>query len=467
MREVTPMHYDLVSEYKEQQYKDLLTSSNVVGGKVHINKVTLPGGIVEDSYDFWGYILQKNGIKYLLSSVDNNGKEIELRDLLPIYPEGLSNIAFQGVAYKEIGNPIPARIDAKNIRGFRGMVDDLNSSQSTNPLHRTVFTINTVMQRLTRAYGRTCTPMAFGKDSTVEILDEIYGGCGSVSDPTVAKLEFMTALKLLVMNEASNISKSNWRELQQFLLVATDFKDKINKRSRATRGVEEVISIKDLSIALYYNDIDTYSNYSTFIDYIGDGNLLDRLPAFRFYGGYDEDFSLINKVNPQSYVKQHFNFYKDIARTLAYYEDYFKTSTIDFNDERLDKMPKRWKRNMLVYIKGYKEYANGDEDLFNSLVDESFKAINDYKEMTLFPENYELLMAKMKIPVKVWEKSCSLQKARGYLITIRDDTTKHDTLRDNAESKIAFLDKVIEAKMFSEKNLLCQYYNNSKSDVTL
>lgn len=455
------MHYALVEEYKEQQYKGLLTSSNVVGGKIHINKVTLPGGHIEDNYDFWGYQLQKDGERYLLSCVDKkSGNEVQLRDLLPIYPEALDNVAFQGNAYKEINDPVPAEFEARKDLTFKELIDRLNASKSSNPLHRKLFTIITVMQRLTRANVRVSTPPAFGKDSTVMILDHIIGGCGSVTNPTVAKLEFLTALKLLVMNEVSSITLANWREIQQFLLDVGDLKPKTNKRSRGVRGVGEEMILKDLSIGLYYNDLDTYSNTKNYFDNIADGNLKDRFPALRLWGGYTEDFAAINAINPKKYVKQNMEFYKEIARSLTFYEEYFKTATIDFKDERLEELPERWQGNLLIFIKGIEEYAESKDER-DGLIDELFKAIVDYKEMLRFPEAFELLMAKMKIPNKVWEKNSNPDKAIAYLKTISEDNNKNEILRKNAKSKQDYLIKVKDAEYFVTKNLLCQYYNNA------
>jgi hypothetical protein len=464
--EITPMHYELLEEYKEQQYKGILTSSNVVGGKIHINKVTLPGGVVEDNYDFWGYQLQKDGERYLLKSVDEDGKEIDIRNLLPIIPEALSNVAFQGNAYKEINNPIPVVITPENRIGFRELIDRLNSSKSSNPLNRKLFTIISVMQRLARANVRVSTPPAFGKDSTIAIMDNIIGGCGSITNPTVAKLEYLVALKLLALNEVSSITKANWRDIQQFLLDTGDLKLKTNKRSRAGKGTTEELILKDLSISLYFNDLDTYSDTKNYFDNIADGNLKDRFPPFRFSGGYLEDFNAINKINTIQYVKRHFEYYKDIARTLNYFEGYFKTKTIDFKDERLSKLPDRWQSNMIIFIKGIYEYARDNKER-GELIDGLFSAQHDYSEMLRFPEAFEMLMVKMKIPIKIWEDNCSPHKVIAYLEAIRHDVTKHQTLRSNAESKINYLKKLMEQDTFVNKNLMCQFYNMGDKDVEL
>ena len=73
------LYYDCLSEFKKQFYKDLLTQEHLASGQIKINKVSMPDGSEDDEYNFWGYQFEKNGVKFLLSAVDSDKKEIDLK----------------------------------------------------------------------------------------------------------------------------------------------------------------------------------------------------------------------------------------------------------------------------------------------------------------------------------------------------------------------------------------------------
>ena len=80
------LHYDLLKAFNREYYRDLLTNEHVVGGQINIKKLVYANGSEEE--DFWGYILEKEGTKYLLPSEvilnDGTKKELNLRETLPI-----------------------------------------------------------------------------------------------------------------------------------------------------------------------------------------------------------------------------------------------------------------------------------------------------------------------------------------------------------------------------------------------
>lgn len=463
---VTPMHYLLVSAYHDKQYRNILMPSNVVGKKIHINKVILPGDVTEEGYDFWGYELESRKKKFLLSCVDKKTQdEINLIDLLPIYPMDLETVGVKGIAYELINKPVPARIPPKQKISFREMIDRLSITKSSNPTHRKILTIFSTMQRMKRANNLICTPPGMGKDSTLEINDYVVGGCGSVTNPTVAKLEFLTSfLKHLAINEVSNAKGGTWDDIQSFLLDVGDMKLKTNKRSRSFKGIDESIILKDLSISLYFNDITEYNNVEKFFDNRADGNVKDRFIPLRLWGEFTEDFNKIVGVNPIKYVEEHYQWYRDIACTFTYFEKEFDNLVKPVVDHRFVGLPKRWVGSLSVLFQGISLYAENDDEE-NFLRTEVFKAMEDYKEMLKFPKYYEALGMKMRLPKKLYENNSKVDLAIDYLATVAEDEEKHDRVRMAARLKMNYLDKIMLEPTFKARNLLCMIYDSTSKGV--
>jgi len=456
---VTKLHYSLVEEYKKQQYKGLLTSSNVTSDKIHINKVTFPGGETNDNYDFWGYTLEKDKTKYLLSSIDDKGKEVMLKELLPIFPspedeEGLEDVAHRGQAYRLINKPVPARISPERKMSFRQLVDTLSSSSHTNKRHQILNTIITLIQRIYRANVRICTPPGFGKDSMIVILDNIIGGCGSVTNPTVAKLEYMTYLNHLVINEVSSIRKSEWDVIQQFLLDTGDFKPSTFKRSR---GVKEIIDLSKLSLSLFFNDISTYANTSKFFDNKTDDNAKDRYLPLRLHGRYDESFEEITTVDVKAFIKDNFSFYKDIASSTFYYIEQLNNEQKRFVVPDLTKYPERWRNNLAWILKGLNVYSDTEEEyiMWFGVVR---NAIKDYDDMLKFPEHFIVLMNKLGIPSSVYGKSYNVDFAINYLLARGKNS--NGSGKESIAHKVTYLRKVKDESLFANRNVMCSCYSD-------
>ena len=452
---VTMLHYELVEEYRRQQYKDLLLSNHVASDKLHINKVTFPGGLVNDEYDFWGYILEKDGDKYLLSCMTVDGEELSLKDLLPIYPEDLEEVAYRGQAYKVINRPVPARIPPEKKLSFKEFVDNLSYTKHTNKDHQIFNVLLGLTQRFYRAYFRVCTPPGFGKDSFVSVMDALVGGCGSITNPTVAKLEYMTYLNHLVINEVSSIGKSEWALIQQFLLDVGDFKPSTFKRSRGDR---EVIDLTNLSISLFYNDIDQYASLKKFFDTKTDGNVKDRFVPFRFVGGYDEPFENITKLNTKSFIKDNFVFYRDIVSSYYYYkENLEKYVDSSYPSPDLSIYPKRWRNNLSWVIKMLNVYSD-DEVEYLRLWGNLKSCIKDYEEMLKYPEYFRGLMDKLRVPPSVYGEGVRLPVVIDFLTAKAKSNDRH---KDKLMRQVVYLKKILAEPLFANKNVMCGCYSES------
>jgi hypothetical protein len=378
------LFYDSLSEFKKQFYKDLLTSQHLIPGEIKINKLDFASGGSQEHANFWGYMFEKDGKKYLLESKDINGLQVDLSELMPFMAEDLEKVASKGIVYWLVNKPISAKFRPQKCMQFRDLVNVFSSFAHSNPVHQKLLVFIALTSMMDRANFRISTPPGFGKDSIVDTMGALVGNAATVENPTLAKLEYMTAFKWLVVNEINDIGKSEWKVIEQFLLSAGAHKSEVTKHSRATaNGVKEILNIKNFSLALLYNDIDCYPDMKDYIDFITKKAVLDRFPAFRFYGSLMEDFNLRN-LDVEKLVKDNFSTYKELLYTFSYFKQNLSRELKHFSAEKLSDMPQRWKINIGRLLKIIDLYCK-DQDEFDYWINVINDSLIDYKEMLSYP----------------------------------------------------------------------------------
>lgn len=381
------LHYDLISEFKRQFYKDILSVEHLQAGEIKIDKVSFPDGGSDEEFNFWGYQLEKNGIKYLLPSKNPDGTEIKIFEILPIIPKDCQKVAYRGMVFQLINKPVSVRFKPEKKMTFKQLVDKINDLEHTNPVHRKLLLFIGLASMIDRVNFRISSPPSFGKDSVVDTLGNIIGGSYTIENPTIAKLEYMTHAKWLAVNEIVDIQKAEWRNIEQFLLSAGAHKPEITKHSRAiANGTKEVLDISKFSLSLLYNDIDCYPEVDKYVDVVTKSAVLDRFPALRLYGTLSEDFNKVKGVDIPKFVTEHFEEYKDIIYTFTYYKTNIMKELKRFNAERLNQnVPHRWLINIGRLLKVIDLYCETQEE-FDAWIDVINKAIMDYKDMLTYPE---------------------------------------------------------------------------------
>jgi len=433
------LHYDIISEWKRQFRKDLLTIDNVTSGQIKINKLSFPDGSEDDEANFWGYTLEKDGKKYLLSATDINDKEVDVKKLLPIKPKDLMKVATNGNVFYWIRKPVSVRIKPEQSISFKELVDKLTSIEHSNPIHQKLLCFMGLTQMFDRANFRISTPPAFGKDSLVDILGSLVGNAATLENPTLAKLEFMTTYSWLAVNEVVDIRKAEWKIIEQFLLAAGAFKPEITKHSRAIGGCKEVLDISDFSISLMYNDIDCYSDNEKYFDVVTKKAVLDRFPPLRLYGRFTEDFNSIKQVNIKQFVKDNFEEYKILLRNYMYYKKNIFSLLHNYDTSKLNPMVARWSTNIGRLLKIIDLYCDTQEE-FDRWVIVVNDAMKDYKEMLKYPNLLE------KASTKLGEK----QYREMYIELKKNETfiNKNILIKDMLLGKRTYKD--VEAKTFWE-----------------
>ena len=135
---------------------------------------------------------------------------------------------------------------------------------------------------------RASTSPGFGKDSILELLGELIGDIAIVQKPTIAKLEYLSMNKVLMVNELMNLTKQEYRDIEQYLLSVGAFKNNYTKRSRAGSQGKEDYDISKLSVLLTYNNLQDYLDggipIEEYFDRTQTNQVKDRFIPFKFGG---------------------------------------------------------------------------------------------------------------------------------------------------------------------------------------
>lgn len=452
------LHYQLLTEFKQKYYKDLLTLEHVVGGQTRIDKLSFPDGTKDDSANFWGYVLEKDGVKYLISSVQTiagEKREVSLKQLLPCYARDLVKVANRDVVYYWIKKPVTAKIRPVKHFNFRTLVDKLCSISHSNAPHQRLYWLIGLCSYLDRANFRVSTPAGFGKDSVVDTIQGLVGGCYTITNPTLAKLAFATQYKWVAINEVVGVTKEKWRDIEQFLLDAGAFKQTILKHSRAVDKVREELDISKLSLSLFYNDIDCYERHDHYFDDIIKSAVKDRFIPLRFHGRYTADFSEVSKLDIPKFVSEHLEEYKQIVGTLEYYKTNTMIELKGFNHNRLmSSMPQRWAQNVSCLLK-YVDLDSATQEEFDTKVDIINSALEEYHTMLGYPHAIESWYKQTGIPSYVYKDMWTPQSILKWL---RENNktgkwTKH----------ISFLERLLKEPTFKVRITLLRGYTHDET----
>ena len=380
------LYYDVISKFKDEYFKELITVDNLQGGEIFMNSLTYPDGGKDDSANFWGYTFEKDNKKYLLSSrlknkVTGETETINLANYLPFKPSDMQKVAYKAQVFYLVNKPLVAKFKSEKKMSFKDLIDTICLLKHSNQRHRKLLTMLAMASMLDRTYFRLSTPPSFGKDSIVDTLASLIGGCATIVQPTLAKLEYRTNYKWLVVNEVVDLGKAEWRLIEQFLLDAAAHKPIIEKHSRAQEKGKELLDIGNFSLSLFYNDIDKYPEPDKYVDFVTKQAVLDRFPAFRLHGYFMEDFNSIKTVDTSKLVAQNMNFYKDLVYTLTYYKQNLNYELHHYKTNKIVKSNNsRWVTNIGRLLKIVDLYCDSQEE-FDSWLITINESLRDYEEM--------------------------------------------------------------------------------------
>jgi len=385
------LYYDCLAEFNRQYYKDLLLPAHLISGQIKIGNLHYPDGQVDEEANFWGYKLEKDNVKYLLPCLDDNNNEIDIKTILPIVVTRTMKVASKNDVYLQIMDYDVASFKKEQTMTFKELFDKLSSHKHSHSKHQKLFWFIGITSMFDRVNFRVSTPAGFGKDSVVDILGNLIGGCCTIEHPTIAKLEYMTSKKWLAINEIVDLSSGDWRNIEQFLLATGAHKPVVTKHSRAYGGTEEMLDISDFSISVMYNDIDHYPRVDKYFDFVSKKAVHDRLPAFRLYGKLEEDFNSASNLNVANFVKQNMLEYKELIYNLLFYKE---NNHSNYITTKLMNIPHRWMINIHRLLKVIGLYCDNQEE-FDSWIDVINNCLLDYQAMVTYPSLLERLTEKV------------------------------------------------------------------------
>jgi hypothetical protein len=388
MRKSHLLYNNSIFSFKKQYYGHLLRIDHLTQhSQIHIPKFRMPG--IEDAVlrDFWGYLFIKDGENYLIESSDDKGEELNIKSLLPIEGRDLEKVAdTKGNVYYLVRKPVPKVIRGEPKYSVREFIDNMTMLEHTNPPHQKLLMMMAMSQLWDRSNYRVSSTPGFGKDSVVDLSNNMFGGCSTIETPTAAKLEERAnVLKWLAVNEAVEISKEAWDIIQQFLLTTGAHKTEVVKRSRAFGTIGEVIDISTFSVSLFYNDIDCYPNTDKYFDFVTKSAVRDRFPAFRFWGILKEDFDSMKHINVDSFVKDNLQWYIDMVKSFTYYKENYNSYLHNYDQSKFMKHKGRDKTNMSKLLKVIDCYSENQKE-FDKWADVVNESMMDYVEMLKYPK---------------------------------------------------------------------------------
>lgn len=374
-------HYSTVEKFFEIYYEKLLTSNMVCGEEMRIESYKDKNGTEVDC-NLFVYPVKKGDVIYLIPT--------EFKKEMPLLVEKEIMISHKSKGYRlpviSADGKIavrPMKIKPQKMMSFRELVDNFANGKHDNPDDDLLWRLLVLISYLDRINIRVATPPEFGKDSKINLINAMTGSVGMISNPTIAKLEYLLHNKVLFLNEVSGIGSQSKADIEQFLLLTSDFSNRYTKRSRAGVGSSEGYNITNLSVLIAYNDITQYRNNDKYFDFLwtNAGAINNRILPFLFSGkqleNYHRDFDITDAVN------DNWEFYLSWLRTLMHFaihrDDEDKSFTKEYNFEKNG----RWKMNFQNIQKWIGKYVK-DKPEFEALCDKYYARHKDYLKMLGF-----------------------------------------------------------------------------------
>lgn len=390
------LNYKLLETFRQEFYKGLVDESHIDPKMIKLSPLEYTDGSKEYG-SFWGWKVSYGNKVYLLSQKYGTSQTIEPKDVLPFRVTKSRQVAHRENVYHEILGLSSAKLSPRQTLRFKELVHRFSDQKHTHPEHLLLVWLLAFTQQYDVAHCRISSPAGFGKDSSIELCRILFGACGSIENPTVAKLEERASfLSWLAISELAGLQAADWKPIQLFLLSVGAFKPAITKRSRAYGGVGETIDVSNFSLSLFYNDIDHYQKVEHFFDNFADKQVCDRFPAFRFYGSFKEDFNAVNNiVDIEKFVRENMDYYKEIVYNTEYYRQQYKTHRNRYKHISFSDYPKRWQTNLARVQRVLDMYADTQEE-FTRIETSMVKAMQDYNDMLQYPALFESVLKSLK-----------------------------------------------------------------------
>jgi hypothetical protein len=373
--------YKVLSKFNDIFYKDLLQKKHVLDGEKFIKTVNTPESTESDEQNLnnFFFVLQKGHNKYLLQS--------EYINELPIFVKDFDRVGYKGEGYNLIKSYETARFKPERQHSFRELIDNLATISHDTTKHFTLWKIICMTSYIDRINIRVSSQPSFGKDSVMDLLNDLVSSVAVVQKPTIAKLEYLSMNKILMVNELMNLSKQEYRDIEQYLLSVGAFKNNYTKRSRAQSEGREEYDISKLSLVLAYNNVEDYPDGSTeYFDRVQTNQVKERFLPLKFGGVITERF--LDIPDAEKIAMENKGFFISMARSIRYYEENWRKELKAYPEINFGLLG-RWKRNFETISHFINLYSESEEE-YKDLMMELYKCHTDYLGMVRNGSRFEV-----------------------------------------------------------------------------
>ena len=363
-------NYGSVGSFFQKYYEKLLTENMIGGGELFIEDYKDEDGTPTPLSQFL-FPIKKDKFTYLIPS--------QYINKLPVKVQFFERISYSGKGYRLAIKLKPMRITPNDTMSFRELVDNFANVKHDTPSMDLLWRLISIISFVDRINIRVATNPEFGKDSKLNIINSLTGEIGKISNPTIAKLEYLLFNKICFINEVAGINSQSKQDVEQFLLQCGDFNNEYVKRSRASTGSSEKYDISKMSLVIAYNDLAQYTNTNKYFDFMwtNAGAINNRILPFLFNGKIIENFNEVFDID--KVVKDNWDFYIKFLRALLYYRN-TPITTMRYEQPKFIFDTDRWKRNFTIILKWVDLYSNTQEE-FNELSTMLYKCHKNYLKM--------------------------------------------------------------------------------------
>lgn len=363
--------YDILSAFNEDYYKDLIT-------KNHLGEETVIK--VRDTQKFI-YPVKYRGKLYAIPA------EIVEKDKLPIKITKSSKLAYRSNVYHLVTGFNSFKIKPVKSLTFRQLVDTIaDFNHTTKDTDFKNYKIATIMCYLKKGFIRCVSEAAFGKNSVPGILKILLTDVAIFNPRTAPVFEAKLINKLVVLDELTNLERSQRDLMQEALLQVADGSPSYEKGSRgsAKYGTKDEYDISKLSIMILYNIYSYYAEAGQgekYFDNVFTHAVKDRfLPVYM--EGHLDSMQFVEIKKPKELAQRYSEDIKKIIRTLRYYEINLENEDKDFKLNKVYRLSKsgRQDKTFNMILQGFRLYANTEEE-YNLMAENFYKMHLKYKEM--------------------------------------------------------------------------------------
>ena len=249
-------HYDILSAFKEDYYRDLIT-------KDHLGDETVIK--VGEAQKFVFPVKYRGKLFALPSEIIESNK-------LPIKVTRSKKVGYRSNVYHVVNKYSSARIKEEKAHDWRELIDILGDfDHSKKDLDWLIYKIATMTAYIRKLFLRAVSEAGFGKNSFPSILKTLMADIGITNPRSTAAFEFKLIMKMVVLDELTNLEKAQRDLMQEALLRVADWTPTYEKGTRGSSkiGTKDEYDISKLSIMILYNIYDYYFQCNQQDKYIG------------------------------------------------------------------------------------------------------------------------------------------------------------------------------------------------------